>query len=298
MQLAIVAAGFTPGEADQLRRSMAAWKRRGGLEHFRERMLGGMAERGYATEFAEQVFEQIKGFGSYGFPGIACGQLRADRLRQLLAQVPRAGGLHLRAAQLAADGFLLAATNWCRTRAGMASRCARWTCATATGIARWSHGRAARDKQPAIRLGTAPDRRLPRRHRRTHCRCARSRRAYRRCRRPVRPGRTRRPASSLARRRRRAARPGRPSPPRALGRGRRGETVAAVRRQQRARRSGLAAGAQRRRRHPCRLRQRRAYPGPASAVAAAQATAARNVAAARATCCRWRTARQCAWPAW
>ena len=68
MQLAIVAAGFTPGEADQLRRSMAAWKRRGGLEYFRERVLTGMAERGYTTEFAEQVFEQIKGFGSYGFP--------------------------------------------------------------------------------------------------------------------------------------------------------------------------------------------------------------------------------------
>jgi len=68
MQMAIVAAGFTPGEADQLRRSMAAWKRRGGLEYFRERVLGGMAERGYTSAFAEQVFEQIKGFGSYGFP--------------------------------------------------------------------------------------------------------------------------------------------------------------------------------------------------------------------------------------
>jgi error-prone DNA polymerase len=68
MQLAIVAAGFSPGEADQLRRSMAAWKRRGGLEYFRERVLTGMAERGYPTAFAEQVFEQIKGFGSYGFP--------------------------------------------------------------------------------------------------------------------------------------------------------------------------------------------------------------------------------------
>ena len=68
MQLAIVAAGFSPGEADQLRRSMAAWKRRGGLEYFRERVMTGMAERGYSTDFAEQVFEQIKGFGSYGFP--------------------------------------------------------------------------------------------------------------------------------------------------------------------------------------------------------------------------------------
>ena len=68
MQLAIVAAGFSPGEADQLRRSMAAWKRHGGLEHFHKRIIEGMLERGYEREFAEQVFEQIKGFGSYGFP--------------------------------------------------------------------------------------------------------------------------------------------------------------------------------------------------------------------------------------
>jgi error-prone DNA polymerase len=68
MQLAIVAAGFTPGEADQLRRSMAAWKRRGGMEHYRQRITEGMTERGYEAAFAEQVFEQIKGFGSYGFP--------------------------------------------------------------------------------------------------------------------------------------------------------------------------------------------------------------------------------------
>jgi error-prone DNA polymerase len=68
MELAIVAAGYTPGEADQLRRSMAAWKRHGGLEPHRERLTRGMLERGYTMEFAERIFEQIKGFGSYGFP--------------------------------------------------------------------------------------------------------------------------------------------------------------------------------------------------------------------------------------
>ena len=68
MQLAIVAAGFTPGEADRLRRSMAAWKRHGGLDHFEQRIIEGMRERGYDEDFARQVFEQIKGFGSYGFP--------------------------------------------------------------------------------------------------------------------------------------------------------------------------------------------------------------------------------------
>ena len=68
MQLAIVAAGFTPGEADQLRRAMAAWKRKGGLGHFEERLITGMRERGYAEEFARQIFRQILGFGEYGFP--------------------------------------------------------------------------------------------------------------------------------------------------------------------------------------------------------------------------------------
>jgi len=68
MQLAIVAAGFTPGEADKLRRSMAAWRRKGGLEHFHPRLISGMLERGYPREFAEQIYQQICGFGEYGFP--------------------------------------------------------------------------------------------------------------------------------------------------------------------------------------------------------------------------------------
>ena len=68
MQLAVVAAGFTPGEADQLRRSMAAWRRKGGLEHFQERLICGMSERGYEREFAERIYQQILGFGEYGFP--------------------------------------------------------------------------------------------------------------------------------------------------------------------------------------------------------------------------------------
>lgn len=68
MQLAVVAAGFTPGEADRLRRAMAAWKRRGGLEPFEEKLIRGMRERGYSEEFARQIFYQIEGFGEYGFP--------------------------------------------------------------------------------------------------------------------------------------------------------------------------------------------------------------------------------------
>lgn len=68
MQIAMIAAGFTPGEADQLRRSMAAWKKQGGLEPFRQRLRDGMRRNGYPDAFAKRIFEQIKGFGSYGFP--------------------------------------------------------------------------------------------------------------------------------------------------------------------------------------------------------------------------------------
>lgn len=68
MQLAVVAAGFTPGEADQLRRAMATWKKTGKLEQFRARLCEGMLARGYTREFAERIFKQIEGFGEYGFP--------------------------------------------------------------------------------------------------------------------------------------------------------------------------------------------------------------------------------------
>ncbi|MFO1427130.1 MAG: OB-fold nucleic acid binding domain-containing protein [Steroidobacteraceae bacterium] len=68
MQLAIVAAGFSPGEADRLRRAMAAWKRRGGLGPFEQRLTDGMRARGYSEQFARQIFNQILGFGEYGFP--------------------------------------------------------------------------------------------------------------------------------------------------------------------------------------------------------------------------------------
>ena len=68
MRLAIVAAGFTPGEADQLRRAMGAWRKTGVIAKFHEKLVNGMLERGYDGEFAERVFKQISGFGEYGFP--------------------------------------------------------------------------------------------------------------------------------------------------------------------------------------------------------------------------------------
>lgn len=68
MKLAVLAADYTPGEADQLRRDMAAWRRSGRMEHHRERLIRRMQAKGIKEEFAERVFKQICGFGEYGFP--------------------------------------------------------------------------------------------------------------------------------------------------------------------------------------------------------------------------------------
>jgi error-prone DNA polymerase len=68
MRVAIECAGFTPGEADQLRRAMATFKFTGGVSKFKDKLADGMVEHGYAKEFAEKTFSQLEGFGSYGFP--------------------------------------------------------------------------------------------------------------------------------------------------------------------------------------------------------------------------------------
>src|ERR1044071_6726464 len=68
MKIAIVAAGFTPTEADELRRSMATFKLKGLVTQFEEKLIKGMTERGYTLEYANRIFKQLEGFGSYGFP--------------------------------------------------------------------------------------------------------------------------------------------------------------------------------------------------------------------------------------
>ena len=68
MQIAIEAAGFLPGEADDLRRAMGAWKRSGGIDRFKDKLLGGMRAKGYTDDFANRIYQQMLGFGEYGFP--------------------------------------------------------------------------------------------------------------------------------------------------------------------------------------------------------------------------------------
>ena len=68
MQIVVLAADFTAGEADELRRSMAAWRRKGGVHRFRDKVITGLTRNGHTQTFAEQIFSQIEGFGEYGFP--------------------------------------------------------------------------------------------------------------------------------------------------------------------------------------------------------------------------------------
>jgi error-prone DNA polymerase len=68
MQISMIAAGFSASEADSLRRAMAAWKRKGGVNKFHDRLIGGMLANGYNEDFAQRIFKQIEGFGEYGFP--------------------------------------------------------------------------------------------------------------------------------------------------------------------------------------------------------------------------------------
>jgi DNA polymerase-3 subunit alpha len=108
MQLAMVAADFSPGEADQLRRAMAAWKRRGGLEPFEAKLKGRLCAKGYGEEFANRIFQQILGFGEYGFPECVVGETRvvnADNGRWLTIDEIVSGRAHLKAT-LACDDRL------------------------------------------------------------------------------------------------------------------------------------------------------------------------------------------------
>ena len=93
MQLAIVAAGFTPGEADQLRRAMAAWRRKGGLEQFEQRLIDGMGERGLLRGVRAADLPADPGLRRVRLSGIAFGVVRAAGLRVGVAQAPRARGV-------------------------------------------------------------------------------------------------------------------------------------------------------------------------------------------------------------
>ena len=132
MRVAIECAGFTPGEADQLRRAMATFKFTGGVSQVRGQ-AGRRHGRATATtrEFAEKTFSQLEGFGSYGFPESHAASLRADRLCLVLDEMPASGCLLRGAPQCPADGLLRAGADrarcaraWRRGPAGLRQRLA------------------------------------------------------------------------------------------------------------------------------------------------------------------------------
>ena len=124
MQLAVVAAGFTPGEADQLRRAMAAWKRKGGLEHFEQRLIDGMRERGYDEAVRRADLSADPRLRRIRFSRIARGQLRTAGLRVgwLKHYEPAA----FTCALLNASRWVsMRRRNWCRTAPPRRRRAAR-----------------------------------------------------------------------------------------------------------------------------------------------------------------------------
>jgi len=161
MEIAMVAADFSVGEADQLRRAMAAWKKKGGLGPFKDRLVSGMLKKGYDGKFALRIFEQIQGFGEYGFPeshsasfallvyvsawlkhyepaAFTCALLNSQPMgfyapAQLVQDAQR-HGVEVRPVDVLAS-------NW------------ECTIEPHSGSGTGGEGRGARENQPAIRLG-------------------------------------------------------------------------------------------------------------------------------------------------
>ena len=144
MQIAMLAAGFSAGEADSLRRSMAAWKRKGGVHKFHDRIVGGMVERGYTAEFAQAHLPADRRLRRIRLPREPRRQLCAAGVCQLLAQAPRARRLPGRHAQQPAPGLLHAQPAGAGRPPPRRRGAPRRRAPPATGIARWSLGSASR----------------------------------------------------------------------------------------------------------------------------------------------------------
>ena len=166
MRLAVVAADYTPGEADQLRRDMAAWRRTGRIERHRERLVTRMQAKGIALEFAERVFQQITGFGEYGFPESHAASFALISYAACVSLVPLPRGVRLCALERTTDGLLLARDDHRRRQAARRAvllpidvRISGWDC-TMVGRARADgtslRQAARRERLGAHRNGTEP----------------------------------------------------------------------------------------------------------------------------------------------
>ena len=180
MRVAIECAGFTPGEADLLRKSMATFKHTGGVSAFKDKLVDGMVANGYERDFAEKTFRQLEGFGSYGFPESHAASFALIAYASRLAEVLASGRVLRGPAQHPADGLLRARPDrarrrdaWGRGPAGLRQRLALGLHpgadgrrGTLRGAARPAHGPGPRQcpcrrdrrgpGRPALRLGRRP----------------------------------------------------------------------------------------------------------------------------------------------
>ena len=143
MKVAIVGAGFTPAEADQLRRAMATFKFTGGVSHFYDKLVGGMVERGYPQDFAERTFKQIEGFGCYGFPESHAASFAKIAYASVLDEASSSRRVLRGAAQRPADGVLCARADRSRRARARRRGAAGLRSTPAAGTARWSRPAAA-----------------------------------------------------------------------------------------------------------------------------------------------------------
>jgi error-prone DNA polymerase len=154
MQIAMIAAGFSAEEADRLRRSMAAWKRRGGVHQFHDRLIDGMVKNGYGEQFARGIFEQILGFGEYGFPEshAASFALLAYDSSWLKCHEPEcflAAMLNSQPMGFYSPSQLVQDARRHRVQVWPPDVCASdWDCTL-----EWPPGHAAADTRPGVRLG-------------------------------------------------------------------------------------------------------------------------------------------------
>ncbi len=271
MQLAVVAAGFTPGEADKLRRAMAAWKRKGGIGPFRDKLISGMLARGYTQRVRRADLQADPGLRRIRLSGEPRGELRAAGVRLELAQVPRAGGVLRRAARLAAAWVLCTGADRARCDEPRRRSAADRRHGERLDTARSSR-RALMPQSRRCGSGSNSSRAGAGGRRTHHGRTQRSAVRRRRGSRAPRAAESRR--DRRAGEGRRAGHARRPSPPRAVDHTRRRRRRAAQRTARRAlapRGAGRAAAADRGPGHRRRLPPHLADAAPPSAGAAARA---------------------------
>ena len=148
LRMAMIAANFTGGEAEELRRAMGFKRSEARMKEIETRLRSGMAANGIVGETQDQIVQSITCVRAVRIPGIARGELCADRLRKRLSEVPLSGGVHGGDSKSATHGVLSPRRRWSKMHNGTGSIFCRWMCTGQSGCARWSGLQKNGDRQP------------------------------------------------------------------------------------------------------------------------------------------------------